>query len=57
MKNHNHFTHRSYRVEHNKSRLRKKKVVTLNVIKNVVYAGPKYFDKHKPGQTYNYAPC
>jgi len=30
--NHNHFSHRSYRSEHNKSTSRKKKV-TLNVIK------------------------
>jgi len=28
-KNHNHFTHRSYRGEHNKSTSRKKKVVTV----------------------------
>jgi len=34
-KNHIHFTHRSYRDEHNKSTLRKKKMVrpTLNVVK------------------------
>jgi len=47
-KYHNHFTHRSYRGEHNKSTSRKNKVVTPNAIKNVLYADPKYFDKLKP---------
>jgi len=32
-KNHNHFTHRSYRGEHNKCRSQKKKINTLNVTK------------------------
>jgi len=34
--------------EHNKSTSRKKKIVTPNAIKKVLYAGPKYFDKLKP---------
>jgi len=68
-KNHNHFTHRSCRGEHNKSTSRKTKIITLKCYKNVLYAGPKYFDKLKPkpepgptrpekhAQTYNSAPC
>ena len=32
-KNHNHFTHRSYRGEHNKSTTRKKEILTPNAIK------------------------
>jgi len=47
-KNHNHFTHRSYHDEHNKSTSRKKQIVTLNAIKKALYAGPTYFDKLKP---------
>jgi len=52
-------THRSYRGEHNTFTSRKKKIVTLNVIKKVLYAGTKYFDKPKtePRPTYNSAPC
>jgi len=46
-KNRNRFTHRSYRGEHNKSTSRKKKILNLNAIKKVLYAGPKYFDKLK----------
>jgi len=42
-RNHNNFTHRSYRCEHNKYTSRKKKIVTPNAIKKVLYAGPKYF--------------
>ena len=50
-KSHNHFTHRSYRSEHNKFTSRKKKVVALNVIKCFVCRpeiGLQYFDKLKP---------
>jgi len=55
---HNHFAHRSHRIEHNKSTSRKRKIVTLNVIKSFVCRheiGPKRFDKHKskPGPTYD----
>ena len=46
--NHNHFTHRSYRGEHNESTSRKKKILTPNATKKVLYAGPKYFDKLSP---------
>jgi len=55
-KKHKHFTHRSYSGEHNKSKSRKKKVVTLNVIKSFACRpeiGSKYFEKLKlePGPT------
>jgi len=48
-KNHNHFTYRSYRGEHNKSTSRKKNIVTPNDAKKVLCVGPKYFDKLQPG--------
>jgi len=47
-KNQNHFIHRRYRDEHNKSTSRKKKIITPNALKNVLYADPTYFDKLKP---------
>jgi len=68
--NHNHFTHRSYSGERNKQQIlstsRKKKVVTLNVIKKFCMPArnwPEIFGQtsparpEKPGQTYNSASC
>jgi len=39
-KNHNHFIHKSYSSEHNKSTSRKKKILTPKCHKKVLYAGP-----------------
>ena len=57
-KNHNRFTHGSNRSEQNKRMSRKKKILTLNVIKKFTCRpeiGLKHFDKLKPvpGATYN----
>jgi len=49
--NRNHFTHRSHRGEHNKCMSRKKKIISLNVIKGFVCRSdihPKHFAKLKP---------
>ena len=64
-KNHNHFTHRSG--EHNKSTPRKKKIITLNVIKKFCMQSrniltnlspcPSPTRPEKPAQAYNSAPC
>jgi len=64
-KNHNNFTHRSYRGEHNKSTSRKKKVVTLNAMKKFCMQARNILTNlstiparpEKPRRTYNSAPC
>jgi len=56
-KSHNHFTHRSHHGEHKCTYVMKEKVVTLNVIKKVLYAGPKHFYKLKPDPARVTTPC
>ena len=48
---HNQFTHRSYRVEHNKSTSRKKKVVALNDIKKFCMQPRNILTNFKPEPT------
>jgi len=57
-KNHNHFTHRNYSGEHNKSTPRTKKSLLWILLKKIISRpkiGPKDFDKlnPKPGSTLN----
>jgi len=66
-KNHNHFTHRSYRGEHNKSTSRKNNIVTSapNAIKKfcmqarniLTNLSPSPARSENSGLTYNTAPC
>ena len=64
-KNHNLFTHRSYRGEHDKSTPRKKKILAPNAIKKfcmqseniLTNLSPSPTRSEKPGLTYNSEPC